>query len=394
MSRLNLRGGFWGIPGAVSAPLTSTGFGVPTFATPLSVVQRQISYDVGLDDINYQIDGELLPEYAGLSFSDKSELKRQAYEIYFKRLDDTLSQNLNLGRSKDELRAIITAKQAGLKNDDLEALYRKHNLLETFNEAIGGYGVPAVVAAKTFIDKQINFDTELSIINKQIDEGQLPELQNLSISEKTALKTFAYDLYLQKVDKMVDDARNAGRNVIEQRSIIDSRRSNLKDADYQALYKKYNLTPSATAAIVAGGAENLAALEYKKAIDGYIKDKYSLDSINNLIDMQKFTPEITKELKDYLQGEFVKMAADIKAGEETAAQIKIAQNPDDFNPTKPGKIGNIGVLEAVYPIAQRYGFTNVMQEYKAKKEMIEAEKKQKIQDIIGAVGTFALALVL
>jgi|GEM_PF-1336141 hypothetical protein len=392
MSRLNLRGGF-GIPGAVAAPLTSAGFGVPILAIALSTVQKQIINDVELAQINYQIDQEVLPEYRGLSISDKSELKREAYDIYFRRLDDTLSENLNLGRSKDVLRAIITAKQAGLKNDDVEALYRKHNLLETYDEAIGGYGVPRALAAKTFILKQINSNTELSIINKQIEEGQLPELQNLSFSEKTALKTFAYDLYLQKVDKMVDDARNNGRNEIEQRAIIDTRKSNLKDADYQALYKKYNLTPSAIAVTILG-AENLAALEYKKAIDGYIKDKYSLDSINNLIDMQKFTPEITKQLKDYLQGEFVKMAADIKAGEETAAQIKIAQNPDDFNPTKPGKIGNIGVLEAVYPIAQRYGFTNVMQEYKAKKEMIEAEKKQKIQDIIGAVGTFALALVL
>jgi len=345
MSRLNLRGGF-GIPGAVAAPLTSAGFGVPILAIALSTVQKQIINDVELAQINYQIDQEVLPEYVGLSISDKSELKREAYDIYFRRLDDTLSENLNLGRSKDVLRAIITAKQAGLKNDDVEALYRKHNLLETYDEAIGGYGVPRALAAKTFILKQINSNTELSIINKQIEEGQLPELQNLSFSEKTALKTFAYDLYLQKVDKMVDDARNNGRNEIEQRAIIDTRKSNLKDADYQALYNKYNLTPPAGSPIL--------------------------------------------DLKAY-------EAEQIKIRDETAAQLKIAQNPDDFNPTKPGKIGKIGVLEAVYPIAFKYGFTNVMQEYQAKKEMLEEEKKQKIARLLANVtdaAMFALTVIL
>ena len=68
------------------------------------------------------------------------------------------------------------------------------------------------------------------------------------------------------------------------------------------------------------------------------------------------------------------------------------QNPGTFNSTDVQYLGNtnIEVLNAMAPIAKQYGFKNVEEEHQIEKAQTEAEKKQKIINILQTAGSAAM----
>ena len=148
--------------------------------------------------------------------------------------------------------------------------------------------------------------------------------------------------------------------------------------------------------------------DYKRSITNMVNRGDKIDAIKEFIyslpilQIQKdeLTAYATKAISDKAiveKGAFGGNPAAYAAelAKKTAEEVKKTQNPVPFN-TLVKKTIQSQILDAAYPYANKVGFTSVEDEHKARKQLSDEERQQKIKelwDVAKDAAFFALAIL-